>query len=162
MVRFPEKTDLILLGSAPKWRRQSRFFSPTVDYVLRKAPCDVMVVAYPQGVLEEDGAVSGHIGVKHVADEAHVMTLAVHPERRRRGFAEEALRQGKGDALGKNDADEAAGRHRVAVPNQARGFSRGEDLVAPRGFGLGEHGVQGLCSHVAHARVRTASGRSRP
>jgi APA family basic amino acid/polyamine antiporter len=46
--------DLIVMGSAPRWRRQSRFFSPTVDYVLRKAPCEVMVVAYPQGVLEED------------------------------------------------------------------------------------------------------------
>jgi APA family basic amino acid/polyamine antiporter len=46
--------DLVVLGSAPRWRRQSRFFSPTVDYVLRKAPCEVMVVAYPQGVLEEE------------------------------------------------------------------------------------------------------------
>jgi len=46
-------SDLIILGSAPRWRRQSRFFSPTVDYVLRHAPCEVMVVAYPQGVLEE-------------------------------------------------------------------------------------------------------------
>ncbi|MBA2361248.1 MAG: amino acid permease [Actinobacteria bacterium] len=46
--------DLIILGSAPKWRRQSRFFSPTVDHVLRRAPCEVMVVAYPQGVLDED------------------------------------------------------------------------------------------------------------
>jgi APA family basic amino acid/polyamine antiporter len=45
--------DLIVVGSAPRWRRQSRFFSPTVDYVLRKAPCEVMVIAYPQGVLEE-------------------------------------------------------------------------------------------------------------
>ena len=45
--------DLIVLGSAPRWRRQSRFFSPTVDYVLRKAPCEVMVIAYPQDVLEE-------------------------------------------------------------------------------------------------------------
>ncbi len=52
-------TDLIVLGSAPRWRRQSRFFSPTVDYVLRKAPCEVMVVAYPQGVLDEDGMGSG-------------------------------------------------------------------------------------------------------
>jgi APA family basic amino acid/polyamine antiporter len=51
--------DLIVLGSAPRWRRQSRFFSPTVDYVLRKAPCEVMVVAYPQGVLEEEPAPSG-------------------------------------------------------------------------------------------------------
>jgi APA family basic amino acid/polyamine antiporter len=46
------EADLIVMGSAPKWRRQSRFFSPTVDYVLRKAPCEVMVIAYPQGVLD--------------------------------------------------------------------------------------------------------------
>jgi APA family basic amino acid/polyamine antiporter len=47
-------SDLIVLGSAPRWRRQSTFFSPTVDYVLRNAPCEVLVVAFPQGVLEED------------------------------------------------------------------------------------------------------------
>src|ERR671936_677308 len=49
--------DLIMLGSAPRWRRQSRFFSPTVEYVLRKAPggCEVVVVAFPEGVMEEDG-----------------------------------------------------------------------------------------------------------
>ena len=46
------------MGSAPRWRRQSRFFSPTVDYVLRRAPCEVMVLAYPQGVLEEEAALS--------------------------------------------------------------------------------------------------------
>ncbi|HEY7196394.1 MAG TPA: universal stress protein [Gaiellaceae bacterium] len=46
--------ELILLGSAPRWRRQARFFSPTVDYVLRHAPCEVMVVAYPEGVLDEE------------------------------------------------------------------------------------------------------------
>jgi nucleotide-binding universal stress UspA family protein len=45
--------DLIVMGSAPRWRRQSRFFSPTVDYVLRRAPCEVMVIAYPQDVLDE-------------------------------------------------------------------------------------------------------------
>ena len=45
--------DLIVLGSAPRWRRQSRFFSPTVDYVLRKANAEVLIVAFPQGVLEE-------------------------------------------------------------------------------------------------------------
>ena len=38
-------------------------------------------------VLAEGGAVSGHIGVKRAADEVHVMTLAVRPGRRRRGFA---------------------------------------------------------------------------
>jgi len=55
IVRAAEETgaDLIVLGSSPKWRRQSRFFSPTVDYVLRKAPAEVLVVAFPQGVLEE-------------------------------------------------------------------------------------------------------------
>jgi basic amino acid/polyamine antiporter, APA family len=50
--------DLIVMGSAPRWRRQSRFFSPTVDYVLRRAPCEVMVLAYPQGILEEEAALS--------------------------------------------------------------------------------------------------------
>jgi APA family basic amino acid/polyamine antiporter len=48
-------SDLIVLGSAPRWRRQSRFFSPTVDYVLKKAPCEVLIVAFPQGVFEQDG-----------------------------------------------------------------------------------------------------------
>ncbi len=45
--------DLIVLGSSPRWRRQSRFFSPTVDYVLSKAPAEVLVLAFPQGVLED-------------------------------------------------------------------------------------------------------------
>ena len=46
--------DLIVLGSAPRWRRQSRFFSPTVEYVLRNAPCEVLVVAFPESVLAEE------------------------------------------------------------------------------------------------------------
>ena len=46
--------DLIVLGSAPRWRRQSRFFSPTVDYVLRNAPCEVLIVAFPQSVMDEE------------------------------------------------------------------------------------------------------------
>jgi basic amino acid/polyamine antiporter, APA family len=44
--------DLIVLGSAPRWRRQSRFFSPTVEYVLKKSKAEVLIVAFPQGVLE--------------------------------------------------------------------------------------------------------------
>jgi len=57
IVKAAERTnaDLIVLGSAPRWRRQSRFFSPTVDYVLKKAPSEVLIVAFPQGVLEEIG-----------------------------------------------------------------------------------------------------------
>ena len=46
--------DLIVLGSSPRWRRQSRFFSPTVDFVLRHAPCEVLVVAFPQSVLDDE------------------------------------------------------------------------------------------------------------
>ena len=48
--------DLIVLGSSPRWRRQSRFFSPTVEYVLKKAPTEVLIVAFPQGVLEQEPA----------------------------------------------------------------------------------------------------------
>ena len=47
------QADLIVLGSSPRWRRQSRFFSPTVDFVLRNAPCEVLVVAFPDGIFEE-------------------------------------------------------------------------------------------------------------
>jgi len=50
--------DLIVLGSSPRWRRQSRFFSPTVDFVLRQAPCEVLIVAFPQAVLDEELALS--------------------------------------------------------------------------------------------------------
>ncbi len=49
--------DLIVCGSSPRWRRQARFFSPTVEYVLRKAPCEVLVVAFPEGVADEDGSI---------------------------------------------------------------------------------------------------------
>ena len=45
--------DLIVLGSSPRWRRQSRFFSPTVEYVLRMASAEVLIVAFPQAVLGE-------------------------------------------------------------------------------------------------------------
>jgi ribosomal-protein-alanine N-acetyltransferase len=38
-------------------------------------------------VLEARGEIFGQIGVQHVANELHITTLAVHPERRRRGHA---------------------------------------------------------------------------
>lgn len=38
-------------------------------------------------VLEKAGGVVAHAGVKHIAGELHVMTLAVHPGHRRRGCA---------------------------------------------------------------------------
>jgi basic amino acid/polyamine antiporter, APA family len=48
--------DLIVLGSSPRWRRQSRFFSPTVEYVLKKSPTEVLIVAFPQSALEPEPA----------------------------------------------------------------------------------------------------------
>ena len=51
-------SDLIVVGSSPRWRRQSRFFSPTVDYLLRTAPCEVLIVAFPQRVVDEETAAS--------------------------------------------------------------------------------------------------------
>jgi nucleotide-binding universal stress UspA family protein len=53
-VAAEQSADVIVMGSSPRWRRQSRFFSPTVDHVLRHASCEVMVIAYPQGVLEDE------------------------------------------------------------------------------------------------------------
>ena len=51
-------TNLPLLANvvdaAPRWRRQSRFFSPTVDYVLRRATCEVLIVAFPQSVMDKE------------------------------------------------------------------------------------------------------------
>jgi [ribosomal protein S18]-alanine N-acetyltransferase len=38
-------------------------------------------------LLEDAGGIFGQIGVRHVLDELHVTTLAVLPERRRRGYA---------------------------------------------------------------------------
>ena len=38
-------------------------------------------------VVEEGDELSGHIGVRHVLGELHVTTIAVRPERRRRGHA---------------------------------------------------------------------------
>ena len=38
-------------------------------------------------VIEDDGEVFGHIGVRHVLGELHITTIAVRPEHRRRGHA---------------------------------------------------------------------------
>jgi basic amino acid/polyamine antiporter, APA family len=46
--------DLVVLGSSPRWRRQSRLFSPTVEHVIRNAPCQVVVVAFPEGVFDDE------------------------------------------------------------------------------------------------------------
>ena len=42
-------------------------------------------------VLEEDGKILAQVGMKRAADELHVMTLAVRPEHRRRGYARTLL-----------------------------------------------------------------------
>ena len=38
-------------------------------------------------MIEEQGEISGHIGVRHVLGELHITTIAVRPEYRRRGHA---------------------------------------------------------------------------
>lgn len=42
-------------------------------------------------VLEEEGGIFAQIGVRYLAAELHVTTLAVRPERRRRGYARALL-----------------------------------------------------------------------
>ncbi len=46
-----------------------------------ESPCGLYLV------LEEGGEIYGQIGVRHILDELHITTLAVRPERRRRGHA---------------------------------------------------------------------------
>jgi hypothetical protein len=68
---------------------------------------------------------------------------------------QEALLQRDRDALGKADADEAAGGHRVAVVDQAHRLGRGGDLVRPAGAGramgggVQVHGLGSSCSVCA-------------
>jgi ribosomal-protein-alanine N-acetyltransferase len=50
-------------------------------------------------VLEEGNNLSGHIGLKLISGEAHVVTLAVRPERRRRGFARALIEAALGDPV---------------------------------------------------------------
>jgi [ribosomal protein S18]-alanine N-acetyltransferase len=50
-------------------------------------------------VLEEGDTLSGHIGLKLISEEAHVVTLAVRPERRRRGFARALIEATLGDLV---------------------------------------------------------------
>ena len=54
-------------GSLPRWRGQARFFSPTIEYLLRRAHCRVIVMAFPPGTAsiataEEPAAASGAHG----------------------------------------------------------------------------------------------------
>ena len=43
-------------------------------------------------VIEDGNGISGQIGVKRVADEIHVMTIAVRPGSRRRGYAKKLVK----------------------------------------------------------------------
>ena len=43
-------------------------------------------------VVEDGNGISGQIGVKRILDELHVMTIAVRPESRRRGYAKELVK----------------------------------------------------------------------
>ena len=50
-------------------------------------------------VLEEGDNLSGYIGLKLISGEAHVVTLTVRPERRRRGFARALIEAALGDPV---------------------------------------------------------------
>jgi nucleotide-binding universal stress UspA family protein len=47
--------DLIVMGSANRWRKQSRLLSPAADHVVRHAPCQVTVVSYPEHAFADAG-----------------------------------------------------------------------------------------------------------
>ena len=92
--------DLIVLGSSPRWRRQSRFFSPTVDYVLRKAPAEVLIVAFPQGVARgADSALRCECGMKALVIGCGRVgsTIALQLQQRRLG--RDGRRRERGRAL---------------------------------------------------------------
>lgn len=42
-------------------------------------------------ILELEECIVGYVGVKHVADEVHIMSLAIHPEHRLQGYARTLL-----------------------------------------------------------------------
>ena len=48
-------------------------------------------------ILEESSALCGFIGLKLISDEAHVMTIAVCPERRRQGLARTLIKAALGE-----------------------------------------------------------------
>ncbi len=48
-------------------------------------------------ILEESSSLSGFIGLKLISDEAHVMTIAVCPERRRQGLARTLIKAAFGE-----------------------------------------------------------------
>lgn len=52
-----------------------------------ESPFGLYLVLEERGRVGTDRFISGQIGVRHVLDELHVTTIAVHPERRRRGYA---------------------------------------------------------------------------
>lgn len=43
-------------------------------------------------VIEDGNGISGQIGVKRISDELHIMTIAVRPESRQRGYARELIK----------------------------------------------------------------------
>ena len=50
------EADLIVLGSSPRWRRGTRLLSPSVEYVLRRAQEEVLVIKFPRSALPSSAA----------------------------------------------------------------------------------------------------------
>ena len=127
--RVRREADLIVLGSSPRWRRQSRFFSPTVDHVLRNAPCEVSSSPSPRASFEA-ARVSlrlmkavvigcGRVGFRRRAA-ARPRRVGRHRRRRERGGAR-AARPGLEGRLRRRPRH---GRGRAA-PRRDRGRRRG-------------------------------------
>lgn len=79
---LPEVWEIDAASLARLWTRaiwHAELRSPFSDY---------LVAAENAG---DGGGVAGYVGLKHTADELHVMNIAIRPERRRRGLARRLL-----------------------------------------------------------------------
>ncbi len=56
------------------------------------SPTSHFILAVPRGGEGENGLIMGYAGFRHIADEMHVINVAVHPQFRRRGVGRALLR----------------------------------------------------------------------
>jgi ribosomal-protein-alanine N-acetyltransferase len=79
---LPEVREIDAVSLARPWTRaiwQAELHSPFSDYLVAADNT------------ADGGGISGYVGIKHTADELHVMNIAVRPESRRRGLARRLL-----------------------------------------------------------------------
>ena len=144
--------DLIVLGSRPRWRRQSRFFSPTVDYVLRTRACEVMVIAYPAG--RPRGGLEAPLARYADCMKAIVIGCGRVGSRSRKSL--DARRAGTSSAI--DEKEEALGR---LGEGWGGGFivGHGMDVDAAREAGIEDAQTRSSSPRTATTRI-SSSGRS--